>query len=128
MPDTLLFPNPYAYKEGGGMEAEQVEAWLDAYERAWEGRDADAAARLFGIGATYQWGPFDEPLLGREAIRTRWAQATGAQEDVHFSSEVLALTEERVIAHWQASLLRPAEGVRGLLDGIFDFSLTERAG
>ena len=102
-----------------------VDSWLDAYGSAWENRDPDAAALLFATDATYQWGPFEEPLRGRHEIRRRWAQATQGQRDVHFNYEVLASVEERQIARWQVSFLRPREGKRVRLDGIFDFSLSE---
>jgi uncharacterized protein (TIGR02246 family) len=102
------------------VKAAQIESWLDAYGRAWEARDPEAAARLFTPDATYQWGPFEEPLPGRDAIRQRWAQATEAQKEVRFNYEVLASTEERVIAWWRVSLLRPGEGKRVRLDGIFE--------
>lgn len=103
-----------------------VDSWLDAYGSAWENRAPDAAALLFATDATYQWGPFEEPLRGRDEIRRRWAQATQAQRDVSFDYEVLASTEDRHIARWQVSYLRPQERKRMRLDGIFDFSLDER--
>ena len=70
------------------MTIDDLSSWLDAYGRAWEGRDPDAAASLFTEEATYQWGPFEEPLRGREAIRERWASAVDAQADVSFAVPV----------------------------------------
>jgi hypothetical protein len=46
------------------MDVRVFEEWLDALGRAWEGREADAAARLFTENATYQETPFDEPMRG----------------------------------------------------------------
>lgn len=105
------------------MDATQVRTWLEAYRRAWEGRDPEAAAPLFDPRATYQWGPFEEPLRGRGAIRDRWAQATSEQQDVRFGSEVLAVTEDRALARRWCSL--DSAGRRVRLEGVFDFTLTE---
>jgi hypothetical protein len=35
--------------------------WLEAYRRAWEDRDADAAAALFAEGSTYRSNIFEDP-------------------------------------------------------------------
>ncbi len=105
------------------MTAEDLNSWLDAYGQAWETRDPDAAAALFTDEATYQWGPFEEPLRGRDEIRKRWANATGAQEKVSFGYEPLAVTEDRGIARWWVSFVRPVERRRVRLEGIFVLAL-----
>jgi ketosteroid isomerase-like protein len=57
-----------------------VAAWIEAYGRAWEAGDADAAAALFTDDAVYWAHVFREPHRGREAIRAYWHRATGDQE------------------------------------------------
>jgi hypothetical protein len=42
-----------------------VRSWLEAYRRAWEERDADAAAALFDERATYRSNIFETPYEGR---------------------------------------------------------------
>ncbi|HXF71295.1 MAG TPA: nuclear transport factor 2 family protein [Actinomycetota bacterium] len=56
--------------------------WLEAYRRAWEERDADAAAALFTDDATYRVNIFQEPHRGRDGVRRYWAQVTRSQADV----------------------------------------------
>jgi SnoaL-like protein len=102
---------------------EELSFWLDAYGQAWEGRDPAAAAALFTDQSTYQWGPFEEPLQGREAIRERWVRATGAQEDVSFGYEPLAVRDELGVARWWVSYVRPAGRVRVRLEGVFAVAL-----
>lgn len=108
-----------------GQVAPQVGGqWLAAYGQAWEGRDADGAAKLFSADALYAWGPFDE-LRGREAIAERWAQATAEQRDVRFRWDVLGAIGSTVVARWWCDF-----GVRGsdrqiALDGIFLIELDE---
>jgi SnoaL-like domain len=106
---------------------EDLSSWLDAYGRAWEGRDADAAAALFTDEATYQWGPFEEPLRGREAIRERWASAVEAQADVSFGHEPLVVGGGRGFARWWVSFAVPVARQRVRLEGIFEVALNDDA-
>lgn len=59
-----------------------VGTWLEAYRRAWEEADADAAAALFDEGATYRSNIFEDPYEGRDGVRRYWTEATSTQEDV----------------------------------------------
>ncbi|MGH6609432.1 MAG: hypothetical protein ACRECQ_04160 [Burkholderiaceae bacterium] len=50
------------------MNIDSFERWLQAYKRAWEERDPNAAATIFAADATYRETPFDPPMYGRKAI------------------------------------------------------------
>jgi hypothetical protein len=101
------------------MDARTFEEWLDALRRAWEGRDPDAAARLFTEDATYQETPFDEPMRGRAAIRAYWEAVPTCQRQIKFDSDVLAFTPDGGgLARWRASFVRFPSGVPVELDGI----------
>jgi ketosteroid isomerase-like protein len=98
---------------------EAFDSWLKAYGRAWESKDSQKAAELFAEDATYQASPFDKPAHGRSGIEEYWSTVTAAQEKIHFEHEVLLVSEDLGIAHWQASffhrrLRKPIE-----VDGIF---------
>ena len=60
---------------------ETVQAWLDAYSRAWETYDADEIGALFSDDAEYRWHPADEPEKGREAIVFAWLNPGGNASD-----------------------------------------------
>lgn len=60
---------------------ESVQAWLDAYERAWETYDAEQIGALFSEDAEYRWHPADEPEKGREAIVFAWLNPGGNASD-----------------------------------------------
>jgi SnoaL-like domain len=60
-----------------------VASWVEAYRRAWEEKDAEAAAVLFDEQATYRSNIFEEPYVGREGVRRYWQDVTRTQEDVH---------------------------------------------
>lgn len=93
--------------------------WMDEYGRAWEARDAQAAADLFADDAVYQWGPFGKRLRGRPLIREAWAEATEAQDRVAFGYEVLAATVRGGMVRWWCAYDGAGTGGRVKLEGIF---------
>jgi hypothetical protein len=107
---------------GPSPELDAARRWLEAYGRAWEERDPDAAADLFTEDASYAWGPFEEPLQGRDAIRRRWAEATEVQRDVRFGSEMLGVVDAGAVARWWCAFAVDEAHIE--LDGIFLVSLT----
>jgi ketosteroid isomerase-like protein len=99
--------------------------WLDAYGKAWEGRDAEAAAELFTEDAVYQWGPFGRKLRGRVMIREAWAEAVEDQENIEFGYEVLTATARGGIARWWVAADIPSRKMRGRNEGIFRLAFDE---
>ena len=106
-----------------GPSNEALTTWLEAYRRSWEERDPNAAAALFTEDGVYAWGPYEEPLRGRDAIRARWAEVTAGQSNVSFSSEPLGSVESGGVAHWACSF--DVGDLHIELDGIFIVVLTE---
>ena len=107
------------------MESKTFKSWLEAYGRAWMGRDPKAAADLFADDGTYQVTPFVEPMRGRSAIFEYWVHVTETERDIQFGHEILAVTEEAGIARWWASFLIVPQGLQTRLDGIFLITLDE---
>jgi len=108
-----------------GMTSNAFASWLDAYRRAWESRDPQAAADLFAEDGTYQVTPFVEPMRGRQAILEYWTHVAQTEQDIQFGYEVLSVTQEQGIARWWASFVRVPPGAQTRLDGIFLLSLYE---
>jgi hypothetical protein len=99
--------------------------WLDAYGKAWEARDAEAAADLFTEDAVYQWGPFGRKLRGRVMIREAWAEALEDQDNVSFGYEVLSASNRGGIARWWVIADVPSRQVRARDEGIFRLAFDE---
>jgi ketosteroid isomerase-like protein len=59
-----------------------VDEWVEAYRRAWEERDADAAAALFTEDSEYRTQPFLDPYRGQAGVHGYWTQVTATQEEV----------------------------------------------
>lgn len=102
-----------------GPSRTDVEAWLSAYGKAWEHRDALAFSELFTTDARYYWTPFDQPNEGRDEVREAVEAAVSNQENIEFEAEVLALTSDGALARWRCFFDRIPAGKRVHLDGIF---------
>jgi hypothetical protein len=101
-------------------------SWLDAYSKAWESRDAQAAAALYSENGTYRVTPFVEPMRGRKAIFEYWSNVARTEENVKFGYEILVASRELNIARWSASFVIVPQGLKTKLDGIFVISLDEQ--
>ncbi|HEX4542979.1 MAG TPA: nuclear transport factor 2 family protein [Candidatus Acidoferrum sp.] len=105
------------------MEHTTFKSWLEAYGRAWQDRNPQAAADLFAEDGTYQVTPFVEPMRGRPAIFEYWSNVARTQEGIQFGYEILSVTEEAGIARWWASFLIVPQGLQTKLEGIFLITL-----
>lgn len=93
--------------------------WLAAYGMAWEEGDPQKAADLFAEGASYQVTPFDEPMVGKEAIQGYWQAGPGSnQMEVRFSYGIISVRGNEGIAHWEANFRRVNANNQVELDGI----------
>jgi len=99
--------------------------WLDAYGRAWQDRDAQAASDLFTEDAVYQWGPFGRRLRGRIMIREAWAEAVEDQENIEFGYEVMTASARGGIVRWWCAADLAGERGRSKTEGIFRLAFDE---
>ena len=51
-----------------------VDDWLGKYVEAWKTYDRHAIGDLFTENAEYRFHPYDEPLVGRDAIVEGWLE------------------------------------------------------
>lgn len=54
------------------MDHAAFQTWLDRYVSAWRSADPAAIGALFGPDADYFYGPFRDPVHGRDAIVADW--------------------------------------------------------
>ena len=59
------------------MEKAEVDRWLRSYVEAWKSYDRDRIGGLFAEDIEYRYRPYDEPVLGREAVVRSWLDAEG---------------------------------------------------
>jgi ketosteroid isomerase-like protein len=97
---------------------EQFTQWLRAYQAAWEGRDAAAAARLFTDDARYYWTPLVPPQKGPAEIAAAWDSAVSKQRDIRFTFEVFAVSGPTGFATWRADFVRQPDQSRVQIEGV----------
>lgn len=56
------------------MDRTAVTSWLDGYVAAWQANDANLIRPLFSDDAVYRYHPYDEPVVGVEAIVDSWLE------------------------------------------------------
>jgi hypothetical protein len=59
------------------LSREAVQDWLDRYVEAWKSYQPDEIRSLFSADAEYRYHPWDEPVVGREAILQDWVEPGG---------------------------------------------------
>lgn len=59
------------------MDVESAQDWLDRYVAAWRSYDPDDVAALFSEDIAYRYHPYDEPIVGREAVVAAWLAEDG---------------------------------------------------
>ena len=54
------------------MDRTDAQAWLDRYVAAWLSYEAEDIASLFTEDVLYRYHPYDDPIVGREAVVASW--------------------------------------------------------
>jgi ketosteroid isomerase-like protein len=78
---------------------DRFSSWISAYEAAWRTEDTATLRELFTADATYQAAPFDEPLVGLDAIAHFWEdQREGPDEIFTLNFEIVAAQRATAVA------------------------------
>jgi hypothetical protein len=73
------------------METAVVVDWLKAYVKAWETYSPKAIGDLFTDNATYSFHPYDELVVGRQAIVDSWLKDQDAPGTFEASYKPIAI-------------------------------------
>jgi ketosteroid isomerase-like protein len=69
-----------------------VSRWLADYEAAWRAPGTDGLAEIFTDDAAYLHSPYEEPVVGLDAIRRMWEQDRDGPEEVFtLATNILAV-------------------------------------
>jgi len=60
------------------VDHEAAQDWLGRYVAAWRSYDPTEIAGLFSEDVTYRYHPYDEPVVGRDAVVASWLGEGGA--------------------------------------------------
>lgn len=62
------------------MNRADAQAWLDRYVAAWLSYDVNDIAALFTEDVVYRYHPYDDPLVGREAVVASWLGESDSED------------------------------------------------
>jgi len=69
-----------------------VNRWVADYETAWRTAGTDALADMFTDDASYRQAPYEEPVVGLDAIQRMWdRERAGPDEAFTLATEILAV-------------------------------------
>lgn len=80
------------------MNHSDVQAWLDRYVEAWRTYDRALIGDLFSEDAEYLFHPWDEPVLGRQAIVDAWFEDQDAPGTWQAAYEPVAVEGDVAVA------------------------------
>jgi ketosteroid isomerase-like protein len=99
------------------MREDELRSWLEELGRGWETHDVDRFAAVFSADAVYSENPFDDPMVGTDAIREYAGLAAQHQRDVSFGFEIVSVSP--AVVRWWASYVKVANGEQTRVDGVF---------
>ena len=96
------------------MTRDDVQRWLDGYVSAWRSYDPAAIGTLFSPDASYRYHPYDEPIVGREAIVADWLESPDVDGSWEAHYEPYAVDGDRAVAIGESRYLEPDGSFRTL--------------
>jgi SnoaL-like domain len=88
------------------VERAAVVDWLKAYVRAWETYEPGAIGDLFSDDATYSFHPYDELVVGRQAIVESWLKDTDAPGTYEATYEPIAIDGDVAVVNGRSRYFR----------------------
>jgi ketosteroid isomerase-like protein len=91
---------------------------LERFRQAWLAFDGDAWTDLFEPDVVYHDGPFDEPFVGRNALRAYLLEAAELQDQLEVVIERHWVVSPTIIAVWHASYVHRSTRARVRIAGV----------
>jgi hypothetical protein len=92
------------------MDRKRVADWIAAYEHAWRTPGTAALATIFTSQASYRQGPYQEPVIGLQAIARMWEnERDGPDEMFQMTREVVAVEGDTAVARVQVRYGHPVD-------------------
>ncbi len=97
-----------------------VAAWLENYVHAWKTYDPDAIRSLFSEDARYYYTPYDEPLIGHEAIIASWSEGADSPDSFDAAYKPLVVEGNTAVTNGRSLYYQPGTRTVGAeFDNIF---------
>lgn len=83
------------------LTPDAVQSWLERYVAAWRSNDPDLIGALFTGDVVYRFRPYEDPLIGRDAVVAAWQDIDDAPGSWQAEYRVWAVTGDRAAATGQ---------------------------
>jgi SnoaL-like protein len=80
------------------MNQETAQGWLDRYVGAWMSYQPDDISSLFSEDIAYRYHPYDEPIVGRDAVVASWLGSGDAPGTYDGEYSPVAVDGDTVVA------------------------------
>jgi hypothetical protein len=80
------------------MDRQALQSWLDRYVEAWRSGAPASIGQLFSEEAEYRYHPFDDPVVGRDAIVASWLEEPDESGSWEARYEPFAVDGDRAVA------------------------------
>lgn len=107
------------------MTSEQFDNWLKCLKEAWITRNPQAVVDLCAENFVWYEIPFGKPLKTKQELLSEWQTVPTNQKDITVTYEIITVTEQFGIAHWNAKFTRLPSEEKAHLDGIYKVFLDE---
>jgi hypothetical protein len=103
------------------VDAAAVDRWLARYVAAWKSYDRDAIGELFSPDAAYRYHPYDEPVVGRDAIVESWLEEDRLDEPGSFEAgySAFAVDGDRAVAVGASTYFDESGAVDRVYDNVY---------
>lgn len=88
-------------------QVDQLNSWMDQYQRAWASNDHADVGALFTEDAAYFTEPYATPFRGRRAIVDAWLERRDEPGQYEFTWQPLVITDDVAIIQGQTVYRQP---------------------
>jgi hypothetical protein len=103
------------------VNRDDVDRWLERYVAAWKSYERAEIGDLFSDDAVYRYHPWDEPVLGRDAIVESWLEEDRLDEPGSFEASytAFAVDGDRAVAVGRSTYLGDGGAVDKAYDNVY---------
>jgi ketosteroid isomerase-like protein len=101
------------------MERAEVARWLTDYVEAWRTYDRERIGALFAEQAVYRYHPYDEPIVGRDAIVESWFDEPDEPGSYDAAYEAVTIDGDVAVATGSSTYTGPDGSIRAVYDNCF---------
>lgn len=107
------------------MKISDFEKWMETIREAWVDKKPNLLKNICTDNVRYYENPFEEPLIGSEAVVKEWESVPLTQKDINFTYQIICVKDDIGIAHWTAKFTRIQSNKTDILDGVFVVKLND---